>query len=82
MVFGFVQLVFGIHTIESMHEPYLATGPRNFWCRRWNMFVAYFLHSQIFTKSTLEHKKDDDKDMKAYVEEDSGTAEKKSLISF
>ncbi|KAI8978143.1 hypothetical protein BDB01DRAFT_837580 [Pilobolus umbonatus] len=69
--FGLEQCVLGIQTVTSMHRPYFASGPRNFWGRRWNMYVTYFIHSQIFAfKPKAEHKKSDDvKDQKKPVKQ-------------
>ncbi|KAG2231340.1 hypothetical protein INT48_006552 [Thamnidium elegans] len=60
IAFGVMQIVLGKHTIESMHEPFFSTSPRDFWGRRWNLFVSHFLHSQVFSiriSTTVDKKK-------------------------
>ncbi|CAO3633461.1 unnamed protein product [Mucor hiemalis] len=65
IAFGTAQVVLGRQTIDSMHKPFLSTSPRDFWSRRWNMYVNHFLHSQVFARkkpaNTMEKKKKDEK---------------------
>jgi hypothetical protein len=56
VVSGFVDVYSGLvmwftqwDTSEFCNAPFLATGPRDFWSRRWNMLFRNVTHACIFT---------------------------------
>lgn len=44
----FWELVFNMKPKELFNAPYLASSPRDFWSRRWNMFFRDFFHKMFF----------------------------------
>lgn len=46
---GLVMWVTRWDTAEFCNSPFLATGPRDFWSRRWNMLFRNVTHACVFT---------------------------------
>jgi hypothetical protein len=44
----FWELVFNMKPKELFNNPILASSPRDFWSRRWNMFFRDFFHKMFF----------------------------------
>jgi len=44
----FWELVFNMKAKELFHAPFMASSPRDFWSRRWNMFFRDFFHKMFF----------------------------------
>lgn len=44
----FWELMFNMKPKELFNAPFLASSPRDFWSRRWNMFFRDFFHKMFF----------------------------------
>ncbi|KAG0174984.1 hypothetical protein DFQ30_001459 [Apophysomyces sp. BC1015] len=54
VAFGFLQMVLGMVLIDVFNSPILASGPKDFWSRRWNMIVRRLFHRFVFTSSQTQ----------------------------
>ncbi|CAO3630180.1 unnamed protein product [Cunninghamella echinulata] len=83
VLLGFEQFISGVRFIDLFNSPLLASSPRDFWSRRWNMVVRKIFHNQVFlpennkfavAAAAINKKKDDidDEDLKIKRNKGSG----------
>lgn len=46
----------GLHAVETFDRPFLSASPREFWSRRWNLFIARFAARSVFFPLDGVHK--------------------------
>ncbi|KAI9244134.1 hypothetical protein BDA99DRAFT_610260 [Phascolomyces articulosus] len=78
---GIQQMSLGVPSIDLFNSPMIASTPREFWSRRWNLYMQRLFHLLIFSpeQRIVDHhntKKEDDQNKKKKIDQQIGVNRK------